>query len=235
MSRPGDLGAVPVLEVDDLSFDSDRGRILDRVSFRLQAGELAVIMGPSGSGKTTLLKCLNRLHEPTGGRVCLHGVDTTGIPPMLLRRRIGMVWQVPFMFPGTVGDNLRRAADYAETELSDDDRVSLLARAAFDGDPDADAGRLSIGQQQRVAVARALVGRPAVLLCDEPTASLDQLTSLRLEGTLREMCADGMAVVFVTHDGAQADRIADRRLLLEDGTLRGSDVNSAADATRRNA
>ncbi len=224
-----------VLEVEDLCFDTDRRRILDRVSFALAPGQLAVVMGVSGSGKTTLLKCLNRLREPTVGRVRLQGVDTTGIAPILLRRRIGMVWQVPFMFPGTVGENLRRAADYADIALSEDDCVRLLGRVAFDGNPAADASRLSIGQQQRVAVARALVGRPVVLLCDEPTASLDHSTSLRLEATLREMCDAGMTVVFVTHDRVQADRVADRRLRLEDGMLSELDVAPPAGPATRDA
>lgn len=217
-------GPAPVLEVEELSFDADRGRVLDSISFSLAPGELVVVMGASGSGKTTLLKCVNRLLEPSGGRVLLEGSDVTGIAPTLLRRRIGMVWQVPFMFKGTVGDNLRRAADYAGTTLGEHECASLLTRAAFDGDPGTDASRLSIGQQQRVAVARALVGRPSVLLCDEPTASLDHSAALRLEATLREMCADGMAVVFVTHDEAQADRVARRRLQLGDGRLTESGV-----------
>jgi len=227
--------ATRVLDVEDLSFHVAGRRIFEGLSFSLAHGELAVIMGASGSGKSTLLKCLNRLLTPSGGRVRLEGVDSAGISPTLLRRRIGMVWQVPFMFPGTVGENLRRAADYADTALSEDDCVRLLARTAFDGDPSADASRLSIGQQQRVAVARALVGRPAVLLCDEPTASLDHSTSLRLEATLREMCDAGMTVVFVTHDRVQADRVADRRLRLEDGTLSELDVAPPAGPATRDA
>lgn len=206
-----------ILSVEALSYDIDGRRILDGVALSLDRGELTVVMGPSGSGKTTLLKCLNRLLEPASGRVLLEGEDVAALPPPELRRRIGMVWQVPFMFEGTVGDNLRRAAAYGRVEAPDVD--GLLRRAAFDGDPDADAQRLSVGQQQRVSIARALVGRPAVLLCDEPTASLDLDNAMRLERTFRELCAQGMAAVWVTHDGAQAERIGDRVLRLGDGRL----------------
>jgi putative ABC transport system ATP-binding protein len=204
-----------LLEVEELCFEIGGLQVLHRVSFTLERGELAVITGASGTGKTTLLKCLNRLVEPCSGRIALSGMDTAGISPVELRRRIGMVWQTPFMFEGSVGENLRRAARFIGTSIDDEACSRLLERVAFDRALDADARTLSVGQQQRVAVARALVGRPQLLLCDEPTASLDRETSLRLESTLREMCADGMTIVFVTHDAAQADRIADRTLLLE--------------------
>jgi putative ABC transport system ATP-binding protein len=177
-------------------------------------------MGPSGSGKTTLLKCVNRLLEPSGGRVLLEGEDAGSIAPVELRRRIGMVWQTPFMFEGTVRENLRLAAEFSRSGVAGDAFAELLDRAAFDGDAEADARVLSVGQQQRVAIARALACRPALLLCDEPTAALDHDNALRLEATFRELCGDGMAVLWVTHDARQAERIAQRTLRLVDGALR---------------
>ena len=206
-----------ILSVEALSYEAGGRRILDGVTFALDRGELTVVMGPSGSGKTTLLRCVNRLLEPAAGRVLLEGEDVAGLAPPELRRRIGMVSQVPFMFAGTVRDNLHRACEYGRVEGADVD--GLLRRAAFDGDADADAQQLSVGQQQRVSIARALVGRPAVLLCDEPTASLDLDNAMRLEQTFRELCAQGMAAVWVTHDRAQAERIGDRVLRLGDGRL----------------
>ncbi len=208
-----------ILRVEELSFAFAGARILDRVSFALTEGELVAVMGASGSGKTTLLKCLNRLLEPSGGRVVLHGVDTGSISPVELRRSVGMVWQVPFMFEGTVRDNLRRGADYSRSGIDERTLGGLLERVAFDGDLDADAGTLSVGEQQRVSIARALACQPSLLLCDEPTASVDHESGLRLEATFRELCAQGMTLVFVTHDDRQASRVAGRTLLLEDGVL----------------
>jgi putative ABC transport system ATP-binding protein len=213
------------LSVEDLEFEIGGVRILDRVSFSLARGELVCVMGPSGSGKTTLLKCLNRLLEPTGGRVFLDGADTASFSPVALRRRIGMVWQTPFMFEGTVRGNLRRAVQLSGSGVGDEMFVGLLELVAFDGDPDADARVLSVGQQQRVSIARALACRPGLLLCDEPTAALDHDNALRLEATFRRLGADGMSVVWVTHDPRQAERIADRTLRLTDGMLRDPEAS----------
>jgi putative ABC transport system ATP-binding protein len=203
-----------MLEVDGLSYAVAGTRILEGISFSLERGELMAVMGPSGSGKTTLLKCLNRLIEPTAGRVLLDGADTTSMAPVQLRRRIGMVWQTPFMFDGTVAENLRRAAELSASGVAEDVFGQLLRRVAFDGMGDAQARALSVGQQQRVSIARALACEPVLLLCDEPTAALDHDNALRLEATFRDLCAAGMAVVWVTHDRDQAGRIADRTMVL---------------------
>jgi putative ABC transport system ATP-binding protein len=203
-----------MLEVDALSYEIDGTRILDGISLRLGRGELVAVMGPSGCGKTTLLKCLNRLIEPTAGRVLLDGEDTTAMSPVQLRRRIGMVWQTPFMFDGTVADNLRRAVEFSASGVAEDAFGGLLRRAAFDGMGDAQARTLSVGQQQRVSIARALACEPVLLLCDEPTAALDHDNALRLEATFQDLCAAGMTVVWVTHDPDQAGRIADRTMRL---------------------
>jgi putative ABC transport system ATP-binding protein len=237
MGQP--LGAVPrrppVLEVEDLSFQAGGAPILRGVSFTLGAGELVVVMGASGSGKTTLLRCLNRLVEPAGGHVRLDGTDTREIPPVQLRRRIGMVPQLPFMFDGTLRDNLERASDYSGVGLDDGEYARLLGDVGLDERLDRDARTLSVGQQQRVAMARALVSRPPVLLCDEPYAAviggaLEVVAKRSVEherklgdhpdpATLTGMAAAGMGIVFVTHDAEQAGRIADRRLRLAHGRL----------------
>ncbi len=209
----------PLLEVEGLVFAAGARRVLDGVSFTLCAGELVAVMGASGSGKTTLLKCVNRLLEPDSGSIRLDGNDARAIPPVELRRRVGMVTQVPFMFEGTIGENLERAADYSGASLDDAESVRLLLSVGLDERLDRDAGSLSVGQQQRVAMARALVTRPRVLLCDEPTASLDRASTLHLESTLTAIATDGVGIVFVTHDAEQAHRIAVRRLVLEDGRL----------------
>ena len=213
----------PLLEVEGLSFQAGEAPILRGVSLSLRAGELVVVMGASGTGKTTLLRCFNRLHEPDSGTIRLQGVDAREIAPVELRRKVGMVAQLPFMFDGTIRGNLERAAEYCGIVLEDHEYERLLSDVGLDEPLGRDARSLSVGQQQRAAVARALVARPLILLCDEPTASLDQASSLRLESTLTAMAAGGMGIVFVTHDGEQAARIADRRLLLVGGSLEAVD------------
>jgi putative ABC transport system ATP-binding protein len=217
-------GDEPVLSVEALSYGVGGVRILDAVSFALSRGELVAVMGPSGSGKTTLLKCITRL-LPSGGRVALDGADAPSMSPVELRRRIGMVWQTPFMFEGTVRENLRRAARFSRSGVAEDTFSGLLSRVAFDADVEADARSLSVGQQQRLCVARALACRPVVLLCDEPTAALDHDNALRLEATFRELCGSGLTVLWVTHDARQAERLAQRTLLLARGRLREPEVS----------
>ena len=208
-----------LLEVEGLTFEAGARPVLDGVSFALRAGELVAVMGLSGSGKTTLLRCINRLLEPDSGSIRLDGIDAREIPPVELRRRVGMVAQVPFMFEGTIAENLERAAGYSGAALEDAEAVRLLRSAGLDEPLDRDARSLSVGQQQRVAMARALVTRPQVLLCDEPTASLDRASTSHLESTLTAMAEGGVGIVFVTHDAEQAQRIAARRLVLENGRL----------------
>ena len=221
MEQPagGSPRRTPVLEVDGVSFDAGGTPILREVSFTLRAGELVVVMGASGSGKTTLLRCVNRLVEPTSGDLRLDGTDAREMPPVELRRRIAMVAQIPFMFDGTIRDNLERAAHYSGVVLAEREYAQLLSDVGLDEPLTRGARTLSVGQQQRVAMARALVSRPRVLLCDEPTASLDRASALHLEATLSGMAAAGMGIVFVTHDVEQAGRIADRRLRLAGGRL----------------
>lgn len=216
-ASPGDRA---LLSVERVSYEVGGVRVLTDVSFALARGELVAVMGPSGSGKTTLLKCLNRLLEPSGGRIILDGRDTGSMSPVELRRRVGMVWQAPLMFAGTVSANLSRAVELSGSGVEEGAFAALLRRVAFDGGLDVDARHLSVGEQQRVSIARALACQPALLLCDEPTAALDHDNALRLEATFRELCADGMTVVWVTHEAAQAERIADRTLLLAGGAVR---------------
>lgn len=220
-----------LLEVEGLAFAAGARRVLDGVSFTVSAGELIAVMGVSGSGKTTLLRCVNRLLEPASGSIRIDGIDVRAIPPVELRRRIGMVAQVPFMFEGTIGENLQRAADYSGASLDDSEAVRLLASVGLDERLDRDASRLSVGQQQRVAMARALVTRPRILLCDEPTASLDAAAASRLESTLIALAGRGVGIVFVTHDAEQARRIAARRLVLEDGRLTERHEGDPAEAS----
>jgi ABC-type iron transport system FetAB ATPase subunit len=185
---------------------------LSGISLALRGGELTALAGPSGVGKTSLLRAIVRLDEPAGGRVVVDGTDARELDPRALRRRIGFVAQAPAMLPGTVRENLAYAlaAPPAEPALAE-------ALAATGLDPtfmERDARMLSGGEQARVAIARALTRDPGALLLDEPTASLDPAATAAVERLLRHLTARGLALLVVTHDAAQAERIADHTVRL---------------------
>ena len=177
---------------------------------------VTVVVGPSGSGKSTLLRLCNRLEAPTSGTVRFHGDDIAGLEPLRLRRRVGMVFQRPATFGGTVRDNLRVAAP----RLSDADALHALSRADLDGSfLDRPASELSGGEAQRVCLARTLLTEPEVLLMDEPTSSVDARSRRALEDMTLGLAHNGVRMVWVTHDLAQARRLADYVLVLSEGRV----------------
>jgi putative ABC transport system ATP-binding protein len=199
---------------DEVVVDRGEVRALDGFSAHVPASGITALFGPSGSGKTTLLRLCNRLEVPTAGRVYLNGEDVAGLDPLGLRRRVGMVFQRPAPFPGTVRDNLAVAAPDAPAEELD----RALEAAALDGSwLDRDAGGLSGGEAQRVCLARTLVTRPHVLLLDEPTSSLDETAARQIENAVRDLAGNGIAVLWVSHDPRQVRRIADQVVGIDHG------------------
>ena len=182
----------------------------------MPADGITVLAGPSGSGKSTLLRCCNRLELPTAGRVLLRGADVADQDPLRLRRRVGMVFQRPTPFPGTVRDNLR----VAEPDLGDDDAVRALESVGLDASFLAGAATdLSGGEAQRVCLARTLVTRPEVVLMDEVTSSVDPAARIGLETLARHLAQTAVNVVWVTHDLEQLRRVADHVLVLIGGRI----------------
>jgi len=193
-------------------------RLFSDLNLKIGRGELVTIMGASGSGKTTLLRLINRLSEPDTGTIFLNNHDTTQIPPQELRRMTGMVFQFPVMFEGSVRDNLTFGMELWGKFMD----IKALAKDV--GIPekmlDADTGRLSGGEKQRVCIARALSTQPEVLLLDEPTSSLDTISAQKIENMMLGLQRDhNLTMVWVTHEKEQADRIGGRRLILKDGRL----------------
>jgi putative ABC transport system ATP-binding protein len=194
--------------------------LVQDANFEVRHGEVLAITGPSGSGKTSLLRLLNRLDEPTTGSVFVDGIDFRTIEARELRRKLGMVTQRPYLFPGTVAENLRFGPAQRGQTLPPEAIEELLAQVGLKGYAGRDVANLSGGEAQRVSVARTLANSPLVLLLDEPTSALDDAAKLEVESTIQKVVRDqGLTCVMVTHDLAQASRLAGRALLLEGGRI----------------
>ncbi len=210
-----------IIHVKKLTLARGGQTVLHGVSLAVEAGEIFMLIGPSGSGKSSLLRCLNRLEEPAPGSVLFNETDITTLPVTDLRRRVGMVFQQPAMFPGTVADNLNFGPGLCGRSLSATRIRELLAMVTLDPAlADKPAAELSGGQAQRVALARALANGPDILLLDEPTSALDPRATHQIEDTLCDLRARlGLTLIWVSHDVEQARRVGDRALLLEAGRI----------------
>lgn len=209
-----------IVRTDHLGRVADGVAIVDDISLEVLRGELLGIVGASGSGKSSLLRLLNRLDEPSSGTVYLDGVDYKTIAPRELRRRLGMVTQRPFLFPGTVASNLQFGPQQRGEVLPDETIEELLRQVGLEGFAQRDVANLSGGEQQRVSLARSLANQPEMLLLDEPTSALDEDAKLGVEGLIRELAtATSRTFVLVTHDREQARRICDRVGTMEHGRL----------------
>ena len=194
--------------------------LVDDVSFEVVTGEVLALAGPSGAGKSSLLRLLNRLDEPTTGTVYFEGVDYRQIPPRELRRKLGMVSQRPFLFPGTVDENLRFGPRQRGELLPSASVEELLARVGLQGYAARPVANLSGGEAQRVSFARTLANSPLVLLLDEPTSSLDDASKREVEFLIHKIVREQkLTCVVVTHDTAQAERLAQRAVLLAAGKI----------------
>ena len=207
-----------MLVVNSVSVSLGGRSVLDAVSLAVSAGEVVAVFGPSGSGKSTLLRAVAGLVEVESGRVVIDGVDVTGVPTH--RRRVGMVFQDEQLFPhrdvaGNVAFGLEMAGVGRRERES---RVEeLLSAVGLDGFGDRDVSTLSGGEAKRVALARSLAPRPAVLLADEPLTGLDadlhDRLAVEVGAVLRE---SGTTTLWVTHDRAEAALVADRSVSLAD-------------------
>jgi putative ABC transport system ATP-binding protein len=206
----------PVLfKLRDVSLSRGGRLVLDSVSAEIPVGATAVV-GPSGSGKSTLLRLLNRLSDPDAGAIDYRGRPLVEYDPLALRREVSLVPQLPALLDGTVESNLRFAAGLAGEEF---DAGPCLRLAGLDpGFADRDVAKLSVGEQQRAMLARALSQKPDVLLLDEPTSALDRVARDAIEATLAELrCELDISIVLVSHDPEQARRLGDWVVRLEDG------------------
>jgi putative ABC transport system ATP-binding protein len=194
----------------------DGTTVLDDVDVTFPADRTTVVVGPSGAGKSTLLRLCNRLEVPTSGTVRFRGTPLDELDPRTLRRRVGMVFQEPVTFPGTVGDNLA----VADPDGGHDRHHDVLEAVGLPGElHEREADALSGGEAQRMCIARALLTDPEVLLLDEPTSALDAGSRDDVEAMADRLRDRGVTLVWVTHDQAQATRRGDHVVALEEGRL----------------
>ncbi len=212
---------MPRLQVIDLTRRYGELVALDHVTFEVADEEIMVILGPSGSGKSTLLRLIAGLEPPDEGRVLLDGRDLGGVPPH--QRHIGLMFQEFALFPHlNVFENVAfglRMQRLPEHEIRE--RVhALLSQVGLSGYERREIHTLSGGEKQRVALARSLAPRPAMLLLDEPLGSLDRALREQLMGEIREILkAERMTALYVTHDQSEAMAVADRVLILHRGRV----------------
>jgi len=194
--------------------------IVDDVSLEVHAGEIVGILGPSGSGKSSLLRLLNRLDEPTSGTVFLENTDYRNVAPRELRRSVGMVMQRPYLFPGSVAENVTFGPKQRAEQIAGDKISELLGEVGLAGYASRDVSRLSGGEAQRVSLARALANSPRALLLDEPTSALDDASKSGIESLVTKIVRDKqLACLLVTHDHGQAERRANRILYMDHGRV----------------
>ena len=208
------------VKISNLRYTAGGAEILKGVNAGVPEGSITSIVGPSGAGKSTLLRSINRLVEPTAGEVYLDGAPTSGMDPLVLRRRVGMVFQLPALFGASVEDAILYGVRLAGRSA---DAARLLEMAGLDASyKDRDPQTLSVGQQQRVSIARALALEPEVLLMDEPTSALDEAARRKAEELIRGLNAHlDLTIVLVSHALDQVERVADRVVLLAAGRAEG--------------
>ncbi len=214
-----------IIKVDDLHKSFGKVEVLKGIDIEIKRGEVLVIIGASGSGKSTFLRCLNRLEEPTGGKIYFDDMDITNKKANinLHRQKMGMVFQQFNLFPHmTVLQNMTKAPitllgktkEEAETKA-----MELLKRVGLDDRADSYPSQLSGGQKQRVAIVRALCMDPEMLLFDEPTSALDPEMVGEVLDVMKNLANEGMTMAVVTHEMGFAKEVADRIIFIDEGVI----------------
>ena len=215
-----------LIEIDDLHKSFGKLNVLKGVSMRVRKGDVLVLIGPSGSGKSTLLRSVNLLEKPTSGRVIFEGNDMTAAGKKelsVLRQRMGMVFQQFNLFPHLkVKDNITISpmrVRKTSREAAEEKARALLERVGLIDKWDSWPQNLSGGQRQRVAIVRALAMDPDVMLFDEPTSALDPEMVGEVLDVMRQLAADGMTMMVVTHEMRFAREVGDYVLFMDDGQI----------------
>ncbi len=225
MTSPARDPAAPAIEVRDLHKYFGDNEVLKGIDFEVDNGQVVCVIGPSGSGKSTLLRCVNRLEEPTSGKIFVEGIDITDPETDLngVRSRIGMVFQSFNLFPHlTVMRNLtlaqQRVRKRGKAEAVEIARANL-DKVGLEGKENAYPAHLSGGQQQRVAIARALSMNPDMMLFDEPTSALDPELVGDVLAVMKDLASEGMTMMVVTHEMGFAREVGDKLVFMDGGVI----------------
>ncbi len=214
-----------LLEIIDLHKKFGNLHVLKGINMEVDRGEVVVIIGPSGSGKSTLLRCINRLEEPTKGKVILDGVEITDpkVDINKIRQRIGIVFQQFNLFSHlTALENITlplRVVKKIPKEEAERIAMKFLKKVGLEDKADHYPHQLSGGQQQRVAIARALAMNPEVMLFDEVTSALDPELVKEVLDVMRQLARDGMTMIVVTHEMGFAREVGDRVIFMDKGRI----------------
>ena len=215
-----------LIEVKNLTKKFGDHTVLDGITTDICQGEVVAIIGPSGCGKSTFLRSLNLLEMPTSGQILFEGIDLTdkSVDINKVRQKIGMVFQQFNLFPNhTIKDNITLAPvklGLMTKEEADKKAMELLERVGLPEKADSYPSMLSGGQKQRIAIASSLAMTPDVMLFDEPTSALDPEKVGEVLGLMRELAADGMTMVVVTHEMGFAKEVATRVMFINEGNIR---------------
>ena len=214
-----------MIDVKNLYKSFGDNMVLKNISEHIYPGEKVVVIGPSGSGKSTFLRCLNQMEIPTDGTITFDGEDITDSKTNidLVRRKMGMVFQHFNLFPNmTIRKNITLApvrTGLMKQAQADELAMQLLRRVGLEEKADAYPSQLSGGQKQRIAIVRALAMNPKVLLFDEPTSALDPEMVGEVLEVMKELAAEGMTMVVVTHEMGFAKEVASRVLFMDEGRI----------------
>ena len=214
-----------MIDVKNLSKSFGDHPVLDNISEHIYPGEKVVIIGPSGSGKSTFLRCLNLLEAPTSGTITFEGTAITDPKVKIdaIRQQMGMVFQHFNLFPNmTIQKNITLApvqTGLMKQEEADETAIQLLKRVGLEEKADSYPAQLSGGQKQRIAIVRALAMRPKVMLFDEPTSALDPEMVGEVLEVMRQLAADGMTMLVVTHEMAFARDVSSQVVYMNQGVI----------------